>query len=393
MNQLSSPHRLWTKDFTLLTTTNLLMAIAFYFMTPVMPLFLADRFASSTEEIGMVMFMFTIAAILMRPFAGYLLDVFNRFTVYLIAFIIFTLLFLGYAFAATLTIILIVRFVHGLTWGSMNTAAYTMAVDLVPTNRRGEGLGFFGLSMTIAMALAPMLAMKISKTYNYNVLFYSAVAFCAMGLLIVLQVRLPKQEKIARKFSFAGLFEKSALSVAFIALLTQVSYGGILSFIALYGREIGVANAGTFFLLMSVGVGLGRVLSGRFFDKVGPGKVAFTGMFLLMIGMFIVGFFATSAGYHTAALISGLGFGVLAPTFQAMANNNVLPQRRGAANSTYLMFFDSGIGVGMLLFGWLIDVIGYAATFYLSGAIVLLAMILFFVYTLPKYNIRNLTVF
>lgn len=386
MNQLSTFNRLWTKDFTLLTTTNLLMAIAFYFMTPVMPLFMADRFASGTEEIGMVMFSFTIAAILMRPFAGYLLDVFNRFAVYLTAFVIFMLLFLGYAFAATVTIILLVRFLHGFTWGSMNTAAYTMAVDLVPAKRRGEGLGFFGLSMTIAMAVAPMLAMTISKTYDYNVLFYSAVAFCAVGLMIVMFVRVPKSEKVVRKFSFAGLFEKSALSVAFIALLTQVPYGGILSFIALYGREIGVVNAGTFFLLFSVGIGVGRILSGRLFDKIGPGKVAFSGMLLLIAGLVIVGFFVTSAGYHTAALVTGLGFGVLAPTFQAMANNNVLPQRRGAANSTYLMFFDSGIGVGMLLFGWLIDVIGYAASFYLSGAIVLLAMALFFVVTLPGYK-------
>lgn len=386
MNQLSSPHRLWTKDFTLLTFTNLLMAVAFYFMTPVMPLFMTDRFASGTEEIGMVMFAFTISAILMRPFAGYLLDALNRFTVYLASFVVFMLLFLGYAFAATVAVILLVRFVHGSTWGSMNTAAYTMAVDLVPSQRRGEGLGFFGLSMTVAMAVAPMLAMIISKTYGYTMLFYSAVVFCAAGLLLVSFVKVPQSEKVARTFSFAGLFEKSALPVAMIALLTQIPYGGMLSFIALYGREIGVTNVGAFFLLLAVGIGIGRVLSGRFFDRVGPAKVVFSGMLLLMSGLFSVGFFATPTGYYTAAVLLGLGFGVLSPAFQAMANHKIPMQRRGAANSTYLMFFDSGIGVGMLLFGQLIDTIGYGATFYVSGGIVMWAMLLFAVYTLPKYK-------
>lgn len=379
-------NRLWTKDFTLLTVTNLLMAVAFYFMTPVMPLFVSDRFGAGTEEVGMVMFAFTITAILMRPFAGYLLDVLNRYVVYIVSFVVFTLLFLGYAFAATFTLVLFVRFIHGVTWGSMNTAAYTMAVDLAPTSRRGEGLGFFGLSMTVAMAVSPMLAMFISTSYSYNALFLSAVAFCIVGLTMVSFVKVPKSAKTVRKFSFSSLFEKSALSVAIVALLTQVPYGGILSFIALYGRELGVTNSGAFFLLLSVGVGTGRVLSGRMFDKWGPRKIIFSGISLLIIGLIVVGFFANSAGFHTAAIVLGFGFGILSPAFQAMANNNVPMHRRGAANSTYLMFFDSGIGIGMLLFGRLIESVGYSVTFYVSAAVVLLAATLFFGCTLPRYE-------
>ncbi|HBG41228.1 MAG TPA: hypothetical protein DDW85_07415 [Porphyromonadaceae bacterium] len=378
--------RLWTKDFVLLTSANLLMAIAFYFMTPVMPLFMADRFQSDTAEIGMIMFTFAVAAIIMRPFSGFLLDFLNRYVVYLIAFVFFMLLFLGYALAATVTLMLVLRFLHGLTWGTMNTAAYTMAVDLTPAKRRGEGLGFFGLSMNVAMAVAPMLALAIIHRSGYNILFYSAVLFCFVALLCAFLVRVPQLSRTASvKFSFSGLFEKSALPIALIALLTQVSYGGILSFIALYGREIGVESSGLFFLLLSVGLAIARILSGRLFDKIGPAKVSFFGLILLVFGLVLVGYAPTSIGFHCAAFVLGIGFGVLAPAFQAMANNHVVPERRGAANSTYLMFFDSGIGIGMLLFGQLIDRIGYAGTFYVSAVITLVALIVFFSYTLPNY--------
>ncbi len=381
--------KILTRDFLFLTTANLLMAIAFYFMTPVMALFMADTFGSGKNEIGMVMFAFTISAILMRPFAGYLLDGLNRYTVYAVSFVLFSLAFLGYPIAVSFAFLLALRFFHGLTWGSINTAAYTLAVDLVPEKRKGEGLGIFGLSMNVAMAIGPMLAVMISKQAGYNQLFYAAVGFCAVGFLLVLLLNAPKNKKLKRRFGIKSMFEKKAVPVSFNVMLTQIPYGGIISFVALYGREIGVINGGTFFLLMAVSLAVSRVLSGRTFDKFGPRNVTLAGISLLITGLLCIGFFSTPAGFHFSAIVLGFGFGVISPTFQAMANNNVAPEKRGAANSTYLMFFDSGVGLGMLLFGALIDVVGYAGTFYVSAAIQCLALVVFFTVTLPRYRRAN----
>ncbi len=384
-----SANKLLTKDFLSLTSANLLMAIAFYFMTPIMALFMKDSFGSDEREIGMAMFSFTIAAILMRPFAGYLLDMLNRFAVYIFAYAMFMLFFLGYPIAASFAFLLILRFLHGLTWGSMNTAGYTIAVDLVPEKRRGEGLGVFGLSMNIAMAVGPMIALLISGNYGYNALFYAAVGFCLLGLLLIFFVKVPKTEKQRNPFSFKSLFEGKALAVSVNVMLVQVPYGGIISFIALYGRNIGVANGGTFFLLLAVGLAVSRVLSGRIFDKFGPKNVTVVGISLLIIGLVLAGFFATPIGFHAAAVVLGFGFGVISPTFQAMANSGIVPQRRGAANSTFLMFFDSGVGLGMILFGLLIDIVGYAGTFYTSALVECFALILFLGVTYPRYMKKN----
>lgn len=385
-----SKNQLLTKDFLSITTANLLMAIAFYFMTPMMALFMKDRFGSDEREIGMAMFSFTITAILMRPFAGYLLDVFNRYAVYIFAYVMFMLFFVGYPIAASFAFLLILRFLHGFTWGAMNTAAHTIAVDLIPEKRRGEGLGIFGLSMNIAMAIGPMMALLISKKYGYDTLFYSAVVFCVLGLLLIFLLKKPEREKSVHRFSFQSLFEKKALFVSCNVMLVQIPYGGIISFMALYGRNIGVVNGGTFFLLLAIGLAISRVLSGRIYDKFGPRNVTFVGILLLITGLLSVGFFATPIGYHGAAIVLGFGFGVISPTFQAMANQGVSPDRRGSANSTFLMFFDSGVGLGMVLFGLLIDVVGYAGTFYVSAWVELIALIVFFTITLPSYkNLLN----
>ncbi len=384
-----SKDRILTKNFLFLTIANLLMAVAFYFMTPVMALFMVDIFGSGKDEIGMVMFVFTIAAILMRPFSGYLLDTMNRYTVYVLSFILFSLAFLGYPIAFSFVFLLVLRFLHGLTWGAINTAGYTLAVDLISERRRGEGLGIFGLFMTVAMAIGPMMAMSISGNWGYDVLFYSAVGFCMLGFIFVMLLKTPNIKGVRKALNLKSMFERKTLPVAFNIMLTQIPYGGIISFVALYGRGIGVTNSGTFFLILSICIIVSRILSGRIFDRFGPRNITFVGLILVMIGFLLIGYFATPVGFHLAAIVLGFGFGVIPPTFQAMANRNISPERRGAANSTYLMFFDSGVGLGMLFFGALIDVVGYAGTFYLSAAIQLLALIVFFTVTLPRYRREN----
>lgn len=379
-------NRILTKDFLFLTMANLLMAIAFYFMTPVMALFMVDTFGAGEEEVGMVMFAFTIAAILIRPFSGYLLDSLNRYSVYMLSFVLFSVAFFGYPGVLSFVVLLLLRFSHGLTWGLISTAGYTLAVDLVSEKRRGEGLGIFGLSMNIAMAVAPSIALIISRKMGYDTLFYSAVGFCAIGFLFVLRIGAPDTQSVRKTFSLKSMFEKRTFPVAFNVMLTQIPYGGIISFVALYGRGIGVVNSGIFFLLLSLSIVVARVISGRIFDKFGPRKVTLTGILLLIAGLLVIGLFATPAGFHCAALFLGLGFGIISPTFQAIANSGVPPERRGAANSTYLMFFDTGIGVGMLLFGALIDKVGYAGTFYVSAGIQCLALVFFFAATLPEYR-------
>lgn len=362
------------------------MAVAFYFMVPILPLFLSDNFSATEGQVGLVLSFYTIAALLIRPFAGYAVDTIGRYGIYVGSLLLFTLTFFGYPLATSILFVLILRFVHGLTWGSMSSAGSTIAVDLVPQKRRGEGIGIFGLSMTIAMAIGPLIAILITGDGGYNRLFFSAAAFSFFGLMLSLFVRVPKIKKQKNKFSFSSLIEKKALPVSLNMFFITIPYGGIISFIALYGRSINIESSGVFFLLLALGIAVSRIVSGKSFDRVGPKKISLLGLSLLIIGLFVLAFYKNVIGYHLTALVLGFGFGILMATFQAIANHNVAADKRGAANSTYLTFFDLGIGFGMLLVGYLIQVLDYSGTFLLCAGIEFLALFVFLFYTMPKFK-------
>ncbi len=366
------------------------MAVAFYFMVPILPLFLSDNFSATEGQVGLILSFYTIASLLIRPFAGYALDEMGRKGIYVVSLLLFSFIFFGYAWATSIMFILIMRFLHGLTWGSMSSAGSTIAVDLVPLNRRGEGIGIFGLSMTIAMAIGPLIAISITGDGSYNNLFFTAAAFSFSGLLLALFVRVPRIKTLKRKFSIGSLIEKKALPVSINMFFISIPYGGIISFIALYGRSINIESSGMFFLLLALGIAVSRIVSGKSFDRVGPKKICILGIGLLIVGLIILAMKQNVFGYHFAAIILGFGFGILMATFQAIANHKVVPEKRGAANSTYLTFFDLGIGFGMLLVGYLIQVLDYSGAFILCAFIEVLALFVFIFFTMPRFRQSSL---
>lgn len=380
--------KLWTRDFVFLAIANLLMAIAFYFMLPVLPVYLVDKLGATRSEIGLVLSFYTIAALAIRLFSGWAIDTYGRKTIYLAAYFLFSLIFISYPFAFTIYLFLLVRFVHGLTWGVLTTSSSTIAVDIIPPSRRGEGIGIFGLSMTIGMAIGPMLAIFITGESRYFLLFTSAIATTIIGLVLALMVRYPKFTSLnsARSLKLKGLIEKSAIPVSINMMMIMFTYGGVLSFISLYGKEIGIENSGLFFLILSLGIGFSRIFSGKIFDKSGPKTISIFGFLSLIIGFPILSLINNSLGFHLSAAILGLGFGVIMPTFQAMVNNLVEPSRRGAANSSFFTAFDLGIGFGMIGTGVLSQWFGFSYTFLLFTIIILIALIIFQLYSSFHYK-------
>jgi predicted MFS family arabinose efflux permease len=386
-----SKNNIWSKDFFLLAFANLLMAIAFYFMLPILPVYLVDKLGATRGEIGIILSFYTIAALVIRLFSGWAIDTYGRKLIYLFAYLFFSIFFIGYPIASSVLVFLLIRFAHGLTWGVLTTSSSTIAVDLIPSTRRGEGIGIFGLSMTIGMAIGPMIAILIAGESRYFALFLSAIGFSLLGLALALIVRYPifSTANSNRVFSFRGLIEKSAIPMSINMMLIMFSYGGVLSFISLYGKEIGVNNSGIFFLILSIGIGLSRIGSGRIIDRQGPAKISIIGLLALIIGFPILALIKNPIGYHIAAAILGLGFGIIMPTFQTMVNNLVPANRRGAANSSFFTAFDLGIGLGMMGTGLLSQWLGFSSTFLICSVVNLFALNFFLIYSINHYNSSN----
>ncbi len=383
-----SDQKLWTKNFIFMCLANLLMSVAFYFLIPTLPIFLTEVLHAPKSKVGVIFASYTLAALIIRPFAGYAVDGFGRSTIYLIAFFIFSLLFGVFAAVATLTQMLILRFAHGLAWGVTTTSSSTAIVDIIPAKRRGEGLGYYGISMTIALAIGPFLGTVIAGRDNFDNMFIIAAIISLIGFIMAAMVKFPKfsSSKEKKRFEWSKLYETSSFAVSLIILLVCVSYGGVVIFISLYAKEINVDNSGIFFLVYAGGLALTRLISGKIFDKHGPKVLTLFGMIFLVSGLFVLSFVKNYNGFLTSALLIGAGFGIVFPTFQAMVNHIVDIQKRGVANSTFFTAVDLGIGLGAIISGFISDLFSLTVTFIICAIIIIIASIIFFAFTLPIYN-------
>ncbi|MFH0866882.1 MAG: MFS transporter [Bacteroidota bacterium] len=386
---MENSQKIWTKDFILMCIVALFLSVAFYFLIPTLPGYLACLLKADNTDIGIILSIYTVSALLIRPVTGYAIDRYGRKMIYLISFFIFSLMFGGYAIAGTFVFFLLLRFAHGLMWGITTTTSSTIIVDIVPYQRRGEGLGYYGLAMTISMALGPFLAVIIvGKSMNYDALFISSMLLGMAGVILAMFVTYPgtHANKATPSFSIASLFEKRSFVLSLNIFILMISYGGLISFITLYGKEIGVDYPGNFFISFAAGVLISRMTSGKIFDKYGPSLIVPLGIILLIAGFPVLALVKTLIGYFLSAFILGMGVGIIFPTSQAITNNLVEKERRGVANSTLFTAYDLGIGTGMFVIGYISDTIGLANSFILGSIINTMGLAYFFLFTLPYYK-------
>jgi MFS family permease len=374
-------------SFVLIFFASLLLFTAFYILLPTLPVFLTANLGIDERQTGIVLAVYTLAALLIRPFAGYMIDRHGRRVFMIFSYLIFALILPFYPLAGIFSLMILIRFVHGLTWGIATTTGSTLIVDVLPPARRGEGIGIYGLAMTIPMALGPLAGIVLSGGGNYPFMFLMAALLAVAGFVLTMLIRYP-QVPLTEKGSFrwSNLIERSSLPVTFNLLIINMTYGGLVSFISLYALKTGVGMTGIFFIVFAAGISLSRIFLRKIFDRQGPALLTVSGILLLIAGHTTLGLMVSKPGFMTAAILLGLGSGIVMPTFQAMVNNLVQPHRRGAANSTLFSGLDLGIGLGMLITGILAREIGLPHTYLIYAGLNVLALIYFLSYPLKHYR-------
>lgn len=369
------------------------MGTGFYFLIPTLPVYIVDVLGAGPGMVGYILAVYTLSAMIIRPFIGYSLDAFGRKWIYLLSFFTFAAMLGLYTIAYTFIWLMALRFMHGFTWGAATTSSSTIVVDLVPAPRRGEGIGIYGLSFTLAMAIGPVIALAIMGEGNYKLMFLSSMLIALAGFLMVLLVKFPvyKKPEGSSRISFNKVIEPRALPMALIMLIFGLTYGGLMSFITLYAKEYSVGQAGIFFSVFAVGIAVTRLVSGRIFDRKGPSLLMLTGLLAGAAGFFILGTMTVFSGFILAAILVGVCMGVVMPTLQTMANNVVEPQRRGAANATFITAFDIGIGGGSMLLGLLAEFTSLKSMYLASAGIMIAAVLFFFMLVLRFYNRYRIT--
>lgn len=399
--------RLWNRNYCRVMAANFALFFAFYLLTPLLPLYLVERFDATKDVVGLVLSGYTLTALLARPFSGYLVDSFPRKRVLMVCFFLFFLFFGGYLGASSLLLFTIVRTLHGAPFGALTVANSTVAIDVLPSSRRNEGIGYYGLSNNLAMATAPMAAIYLYRlTGDFQLLFWLALLIAGLGMVVDSQVKLQSkplgnsqqptadsQQPIRR-----GLIrlDRFFLVRGWLLAVNMVFFGfcfGVVSnYLAIYSKEVmGITGGtGTWFLLLSVGLVASRLQGARALREGKLLQNATEGVIISSVAYTLFVLFPNEFGYYGSALLLGLGNGHLWPAFQNMIISMAHHNERGTANSTLLISWDVGIGLGVLCGGVISELAGYTPAFWVVAISQLVGAVLFLIATRAFYQKHQL---
>ena len=392
--------RLVTPSYLLIIAANFLQYFGFWLLIPILPFYLQEVFDADKASIGAILSCYTVAALCMRPFSGYLLDTFSRKPLYLLAYFLFTAMFGGYMLAGTLSLFILFRIIHGFSFGMVTVSGNTIVIDIMPPSRRGEGLGYYGLANNTAMSIGPMTGLFLHEaSIGYTTIFSCSLGACILGFLCAYLVRTPYKPSVKREpISLDRFILLKGIPAGISLLLLSIPYGMTTNYVAMYAKQIGItASTGFFFTLMAVGMAVSRIFSGKLVDKGKITQVIQAGIYLVcfcFFGLSACGWIsqwhlqATTIFFFSLSLLIGIGFGTMFPAYNTLFVNLAPNNQRGTATSTYLTSWDVGIGIGMVIGGYIAEISTFRMA-YLCGAMLTIVSLLYFYRKVTPHFHRN----
>ena len=366
--------RLWNANYLRTWVANFMIFFSFMLLTPLMPSYLSEVFGADKQTIGIVLSGYTLTALMIRSLSGFLVDSFPRRIVLMISYFLFALCFGGYLMAGSLLLFAIVRTLHGAPFGATTVANSTVAIDVLPSARRAEGIGYYGLSNNIATAISPTVALLLFDRFqSYDMLFWVALLTSLLGLWSTSQVKMRERDiqRDHRPLSLDRFILIKGWREGIAMICYAFSYGVLATYIAIYGKEeLGITGGtGLFFMLLAIGLILSRLVGSRTLRQGKVTQNATVGTAISLFGYLLFAAVHNPWGYYGAALIIGLGNGHMFPAFQTMFINLAENSQRGTANSTLLVSWDIGIGLGTLVGGIVAEHVGYSVAFWTAWGV------------------------
>ncbi|UOQ47028.1 MFS transporter [Gracilibacillus caseinilyticus] len=375
-------NKIWTKDFISLAIVNLFVFMSFYTLLTTLPLFVMNEWNGSEAEGGMVVTAMLLAAILLRPFSGTILSKYGKTKVLLISNICFAVTMVVYIWVDSYYALLLLRFIHGFSFAIVTTATSALAADIVPAAKRGEGLGYFTMSMNLAIVLGPFFGLSFIQITSYNNLFIILSIFSILSVLstFLLKVEDPPEQEIT-PFNWRELLERPVLPIAAIGLLISFAYASIVSFISVFASARGLDQVSSyFFAVFAITMLSTRPFLGKQFDLRGPRAVIIPCMLLFAAGFVLLSLSQNAFTFLLAAGIIGIGYGSLLPFFLSISVSKVSLSRSGHATATFLTLYDAGIAIGSSVLGIVASMLGFTQMFILLAVFVCLIIWIFSVY-------------
>lgn len=367
---------LWTKSYIILTVKALLLFSGFYLLMPTLPMFI-KQLGGSESQVGFIIGVFTISAVIVRPIVGGLMDRYGRRIFIISGSIFFAITMYLYDWITGIIFLIVLRILHGISWAISTTSIGTAVTDVIPPSRRGEGMGWYGLAMTLGMALGPILGLWIAKSFSFHYLFLICTVLALIAFILSFITKIPKVKYTEKKqISF---FEKTVLPIAIVTFFLSFTFGGITTFLPLFAAKIQV-NVGIFFLAYAITLIIIRPLTGRISDKYGEEIIIVPALFILAIALLVLILTKGTIGLVITAILYGIGFGSAQPALQVATIRLAPPEKRGVANATFFTAFDLGIGLGSIILGFVLQLMGYEILFIVCALSALISLLIFILF-------------
>lgn len=382
---MDTKNQIFTKRFISLFFTNMAVFFVFYGLVTTLPLYAIGALGRTDEDAGLLVTVFLISAIIVRPFSGKLLDIFGKKRMLIISIILYFLCTILYIFVKPFVLLLILRFFQGIWFSIVTTAAGSLAADIVPANRKGTGLGYFTMSTNLAVVIGPFVGLLLIQHFSYNILFIVLSIIVLLGSLIALTIKtddlsIPDNVDRSFKFSFKDLFERKALPIAMLASLVAFAYASVLSFISIYAEQQNLLSvASYFYAVFAAAMLITRPFTGKIYDQKGPKYVILPAFIIFAVGLFMLSFSTGAVLFLIAAIFIGIGYGTLTTSFQSLAVQSTVHQRSGYATATYFTLFDLGIAAGSYILGVIAVQLNYATVYMIAGFVL---VFVFFLYSM-----------
>lgn len=394
--------RLVTPSYCFILAANFLLYFGFWLLIPVLPFYLSEVFSAGNSTIGIILSCYTVAALCIRPFSGYFLDSFARKPLYLMAYFIFMTMFGGYIIAGSLTLFILFRIIQGVSFGMVTVGGNTVVIDIMPSSRRGEGLGYYGLSNNIAMAVGPMSGLFLHDAgMSFTTIFCCSLGSCIAGFVCASLVKTPYKPPVKREpISLDRFILLKGIPAGISLLLLSIPYGMTTNYVAMYAKQIGInATTGFFFTFMAIGMAISRIFSGKIVDRGKITQVISAGLYLVVFSFFLLSAcvylinwndMLCTVVFFAVALLLGVGFGIMFPAYNTLFVNLAPNSQRGTATSTYLTSWDVGIGIGMLTGGYIAEVSTFDKAYLFGACLTIVSMLYFNGKVAPHYHKNKL---
>ena len=377
--------KLWNKNFLNVCLSSFFIFINFYLLTATMPIYVKNDLKGSATEVSLIISLYILGTVLLRPFSGKWADQFGRRKMSLIFLTIFIICNLAYFGTTAIVPLLIIRFINGFGFAVSTTSSSALAMDWIPSKRKGEGISYYSLFMSLAMVIGPALGLFLANNFHYDVVLATASFFAIASIVFSFFTEDKVSEKSRKEevVEYKGIFkyvEGRSIPASFSGFLLAFSYSSLISYVGLYCLEISLPQTAMFFfIVMATLIIIPRPLIGKLLDQKGPSFLVYPGLILMIIGLVVLTQATNTFMVLLAAAIIGLGYGAVFPAFQTLSIAAAPANRAGTASATFFLLYDVGIGGGAFVFGIISAAVGYSNMYFSAAAIALITILAYFI--------------